>query len=285
MAKKDDRWKRPIGVERRYRAEIDRLLDKYFSLPNAASLGEIAGRLVDWGHIDRLFTMGAERAASSMVTGVAAHNMKSWKEAAEYSTKGPRIYMLLRREMAGPVGAVAQAHVRENARLIKSLPPKVAIEASQYFMELQQSGERASTITKEMRGKLRDLSAFQIDRLARTETAKAETAITQARSEHLGLTWYEWNTSEDAIVRPSHRIMDKVLVRFADPPSPEALIGKRSSLGHYNAGQAPWCRCGAYPLTSLSEVRWPHKVYYNGVITRMGRAAFISIAPEYRLAA
>jgi SPP1 gp7 family putative phage head morphogenesis protein len=283
--RRGDAWKRPITIERRYRFEIDKLLDEYFRLPTAGGLGEITARLVEWSQVDRLFQAHAERAASSMVTGVAAHNAKNWRAAAQKATRGQKIFGLLNRELAGPVGAVIRERVRENAALIKSLPQRTARDVNAFIAKEQLAGRRSGDIARHLRSHLPDLTRSQVLRLARTETAKAETAVTRARAEHLSLDWYEWDTSEDARVRKSHRHMDRVLVRFSDPPAPEALIGIRSSLGHYHAGEAPYCRCGAYPLVAAEEVRWPHKVYMAGRITVMTRGQFLDVAPGYRIAA
>lgn len=90
----------------------------------------------------------------------------------------------------------------------------------------------------------------------------------QARAKNLGLNWYVWRTCKDNRVRPSHRIMDDVLVPYSNPPAPETLIGERSQ-GHYHARAAIDCRCVQLPLLDPSDVRWPHKVYWGGLVQTM----------------
>ena len=124
------------------------------------------------------------------------------------------------------------------------------------------------------REKVPGLAKSRIRTIARTEVGKAETAFTQARSERPGIRWYEWATSEDQRVRPSHRKLATVLEAWSDPPAPEQLAGERSKLGHYHTGCAPNCCCITLPLMSLDEVRWPHKVYSHGRIEYAGRAEF-----------
>jgi SPP1 gp7 family putative phage head morphogenesis protein len=123
-----------------------------------------------------------------------------------------------------------------------------------------------------------EITKARIAMLARTEVASTAESITQARAQNLGAKWYEWLSSEDSRVRPSHRKMDHVLVRWDDPPSPEALIGQKSRLGKYNVGRSPNCRCTGVPIIDLDEVTFPAKVYYRGSITRMGRAKFLALA-------
>ena len=67
--------------------------------------------------------------------------------------------------------------------------------------------------------------------------------------------------------------MNGVLVRFDDPPSPEALIGE-SSVGKYNAGGIWNCRCYAEPLIDIDDVKWPCRVYSNGNIKSMHKKEF-----------
>jgi SPP1 gp7 family putative phage head morphogenesis protein len=283
--RRGDQWKRPGRMERQYREEIARLTDEYFKLPTTAGLGEITARLVEWGQVDAVFQRYAERAASSMVTMVAAQNLKNWRTAASKASRGAEIYATLKRELHGPVGATIRAQVRANADLISSIPKKVAREATAFIAAEQQKGVRSSTLVKALRAKMPELSRSRVEVIARTEVSKAETAVTRARAQHLRMDWYEWDTSGDARVRPSHKNMDLVLVNWNDAPSPEALIKVRSDLGKYHAGEAPNCRCLSVPLVSLDEVRWPHKVYTGGRIIRMTKPQFLAIAPGYRVAA
>ena len=107
---------------------------------------------------------------------------------------------------------------------------------------------------------------------------KARAAGEQARAENLGLNWYVWRTSGDSRVRPSHRIMDDVLVPYSDPPAPETLIGEPSQ-GQYHAGAALGCRCVQLPLLDSSDVAWPHKVYRGGLVQTMTLRQFRRLSP------
>jgi len=72
--------------------------------------------------------------------------------------------------------------------------------------------------------------------------------------------------------------MDEVLIKWSDAPSPEALIGVKSSLGKYHAGDCPNCRCYPEPVVNLDNIQWPAKVYSNGAITMMTRVQFERVA-------
>lgn len=222
----------------------------------------------------------AERIARNMVTAVRVRNAQGWRAAANESTKSRLIHRLLQQELSGPVGREVERLVRENASLIRTLPSDIAEKTNSFVAAQQRRGLRSDTIAKQLQERLPEMRAASVRLIARTETAKAETAVTQARAESIGIGWFEWRTSEDGRVRLSHKKMDGVLCRFSDPPAPEALAGEKSTLGHYAPGGCPNCRCLALPLVSLDEVRWPRRVYANGAITRMTRAQFQRIAQQ-----
>lgn len=223
---------------------------------------------------EELVQQAIQRLARRMVTGVAVTNARSWRTAAAASLHGKRVFEALRNELDSPVGVRFDALVRENALLIRSLPAEFAQRTAAYIAREQQRGTRAATIAEELRRKVPQLINSRLRMIARTEVGRAETAITRARSERLGLDWYAWETSHDSRVRLSHKELATVLVAWIDPPAPERLAGEKSKLGHYHAGSAPNCRCIALPLIDLDEVRWPHKVYHRNRIDYVNRAEF-----------
>jgi SPP1 gp7 family putative phage head morphogenesis protein len=216
--------------------------------------------------------------ASRMVSQVSAKNMKTWRAAAAKSQRSAMLYRLLQQEMAGPTGVRVQQIVRENAKLISSLSVEAATTFVEEITKAQQAGARAGTIDKLTRSRFPELLRSRVHLISRTETARASTALTQARCEGLNLPWYEWATSSDARVRDSHRKMNGVLVNWDHPVSPEQLDGIKSTLGAYHAGSCPNCRCTVMPLLNLSDVSWPHKVAWNGIVKTMTLQEFRHIA-------
>ncbi|HXS93041.1 MAG TPA: phage minor head protein [Candidatus Limnocylindrales bacterium] len=217
--------------------------------------------------------------ARGMATEVAKTNATSWRTAAMKTTRAREIYAALRREI-GSTGLEAEINriASRNAQLISSLPREVAGRVTARAAELFQSGARAAEVEKFIRQQGAEVAKSRIRLIARTEISRAETQLTQFRSERIGISHYQWQTAEDGRVREPHRKMNGVLVPWGDPPSPEQLIGEKSTLGHYDAGCCPQCRCVALPLADLAEVRWPARVYRNGSLTRMSRAEFTRIS-------
>jgi SPP1 gp7 family putative phage head morphogenesis protein len=234
---------------------------------------DIIGKLQEYAGLDA-FKEYAYAAASRMVTGLVVEGARTWREAARESMNGQMIYNYLQQELQGPIGFTVQSIIEENTRLISSFPDDLAAVVNNYIQKESFKGRRAGDIAADLKAKFKQVSTSRIDLIARTETSKASTALTRARAEDLGLDWYVWRTSKDARVRPSHRRMDRVLISWAEPASPELLEGIKSTLGFYNAGDCPNCRCYPEPILRISQVKWPAKVYHGGSIDVMNRFEF-----------
>jgi SPP1 gp7 family putative phage head morphogenesis protein len=215
----------------------------------------------------------SELLARRMVTAANVGNLRTWREAARKSTQSRQLHSLLMNEMQGPTGARVAQLIRENAQLISSVPLVAAQTLTDEVTKAQQNGARPSTVSKMMKQRFPELLKSRTNLISRTETAKASTALTQARCERLNLEWFEWETSKDKRTRESHKAMNGVLCSWGDLPSPEALIGE-PSYGPYAPGGTFNCRCLVLPLLSLDDVAWPHRVYHGGTVTMMTLPAF-----------
>lgn len=226
------------------------------------------------------FNKHAYASAKKMVTSVFTDAGKTWRTAANVNSKGRQIYEALKHEIDTTlIGISINEQIERNAKLIKSMPERIRSEITDIVARESLEGRRASDIAEDLQERFPEMLKAKADLIARTETSKTSSALTQARSQNLGINWYEWRTSEDGRVRKSHKHMDGVLINWNDPPSPEALTKPpiKSTLGKYNAGCAPNCRCYASPVVRLDFISWPHKVYYRGQIIRMSRKEFESI--------
>ncbi len=274
---KYDAWAAQKRIERMY----ERLLRTVFQ---EAAKAEKHGSLMDFlnslANSQRLKDL-AEQAALKMVLLIDAANERTWREAAQKALRGRFVYRALHRELGGRVGGRVREIVDANAKLIRSIPRTLASRVSHQIAQAQQRGTRAKTMEAQIRKQIPGMTAARIRLIARTETSKASTALTQARAERLRLSWYVWRSSHDQRVRPSHSFMAKsggVLVPWGSPPQPEELVGEKSTLGAYHAGSAPNCRCYAEPLMRFEQIEFPHRVYYNGRVQSMTLARFREIA-------
>jgi SPP1 gp7 family putative phage head morphogenesis protein len=271
-------FERPLRLEEAYERAITSLLKQFFKIPAFETWSEIQQRIRDYVSSVRFLQSFATKLAASMVTHVAVANANSWREAARISGKGNVIYQMLRDELYRPKMRERLTFlIQSNASLISTVPQYVATQAVHHVQKEFMAGRRSEDILNDLSPYMQNLKQFEIRRIARTEVAKADTAITRTRAEDIGLSWYRWSTSHDARVRRSHRNMAAVLVNWNEPPAPELLIGEKSQ-GHYHAGNIYNCRCIALPVVNLSEVRFPAKVYTNGRIRSMNEAEFRKIS-------
>lgn len=275
--------KAPFGPSRRLEAAYERGIGKI--LARFTPRKDEDQTIEDW--LQELAFLSARREIDEMARALAAEmvqwanidNARSWREASARSQRSRRFYRLAQAELVGtPMGDRYDEIIRENATLITSIPQHVANRLNHHLARAQQRGMRYESQIGLIRAWFPRLTRWKVKLIGRTETAKAAATLTQVKSERLGILAYEWDTSRDSRVRRSHHRMQGVIVFWKDPPSPEALVGIRSTLGHYHPGNCPNCRCGPLPLMSLDDVTWPHEVYFAGSIHRMTRARFANLS-------
>lgn len=216
-------------------------------------------------------------AVKRMVTPIADINAKTWREAARKSTRGRFLYDLLMEELQQGKDILINDQLLENAALIKTLPNDIAEKVVKDIADEALKGKRARSIEKIIKQETDKHSRASARLIARTEVAKTQSALTRVRAQSLDMQWYIWRTALDGNrVRPSHRLMEGVLVNWNDPPSPEALSGEKS-VGNYHAGNIWNCRCFSEVLVDIDDVKWPHKVYHNGQIQMMSKSEFSNL--------
>jgi len=76
--------------------------------------------------------------------------------------------------------------------------------------------------------------------IARTETAKAASIVTEVRAKEVGATHYIWRTAGDSDVRESHAEMEGEVCEYDNPP---IVDGEP-----LNPGMIYNCRCYAEPI-------------------------------------
>lgn len=268
----------PHRIEATYRRELDKFLLKHLHFSVSDTLDSILQRLSDLAQNTDFLSHWSATLAARMITNTRNSNAKSWREAAQQSGRGREIYQALQEELYGPVGERITELVNENARLISSIPSRVSESVAREIAAMQQKGLRPETIAQHLQRRIPQLTKSRVALIARTESSKAATALTHARSESMGVNCYQWSTSYDQRVRVSHRKMEGVIVFWNDPPSPEALLGIKSTLGNYHAGNCPNCRCVPLPVVAISMIQFPAKVFYHNKIERMTLARFSAVS-------
>ena len=276
----ENSWEPGRIIEERYNFALRNLFNHFEEIVKALSVTDAADILA----LLRTYTQTKEfasytqAAASRMITSLAVENAKTWREAAQKSMQGRMIYEAVQKEMSGHVGWKVKGLIEENAKLISTFPDTISKQVNSFISSEALKGRRSEFIAKDLMKQFPNVTKARIQLIARTETAKAASAIVRTRSENLKLYWYIWRTSHDERVRPSHKLMNKVLIAWNDPPAPEQLLGMKNAPNAYHAGNIYNCRCYSEPLLNLDQIQWPFRVFHNGKINMLTRADFIYMA-------
>lgn len=149
--------------------------------------------------------------------------------------------------------------VKHNFEMITSIPERMMEVLNHKYTSTLIEEVAKGTLSK---GSFRQLLAShgqkQAKLIARTETAKLRTAITEYRATELGSVAYIWKSSNDTRTRPSHKAMNGVIVFWRDQSQKPLLDGMRG-----NAGEFPNCRCDAQPIVDIDYLKASRYKVYN----------------------
>lgn len=167
--------------------------------------------------------------------------------------------------------------VHHNFTLIKSIP--------EYTLKILEHRYTSTLIEEVAKGKLsrgsfeRELKSHghkNAKLIARTESAKLQTAITENRAKDLGSTAYIWKSSNDKRTRPSHKQMNGVVVLWRESDLEKPLLD--GMYGH--AGEFPNCRCDPQPIfdeTDLDKSRYNLYDYREHKIINVSKSELLDI--------
>lgn len=273
MAKKK-KFSIPRSIESKYNTLLSKLMR-----PVIKEAQKYAGNITKFRQVlkntskSKTFKKKSEEIARTIATMTYQTNERNWRAAAAKGSRGREIRTALEKEIEGNVKKRMEELFKYNATLIQTLPINVSEKVIEHINTESFAGRRAEELEEEIRRYFPKASKASAKLIARTETSKFSSALTQARAEELRLWWYVWRTSEDVAVRSSHRIMDGVLIHYNHPPVPERLDTRTKYKKYpapYHAGNIYNCRCYQEPLTDYDDVKWPHKLYdwkTNKIIT------------------
>jgi len=150
------------------------------------------------------------------------------------------------------VAGIAYALLDEQVELIKSIPLEAGQRAQRIAFEAVLTGTRAEADTDTIR-QLEEEMGFSTQAatsraylIARTETARANSAFVEARARAVGSGQYRWHNSGDEAVRESHRIyrgrkLQGMIFSWDAPPTlSDGMTG--------HPGTFPNCRCFPEPV-------------------------------------
>lgn len=195
----------------------------------------------------RAITPWAQRQAAKLLEQVKNSNRRA------YVMKSKTIGSALKLGVAEEnVRNIALQLLNEQVALIQSIPLETGLRAQRIAYEAVLQGTRAEAnadviadLQKQL-GLSTEVATSRALLIARTETARANAAINQARAQSVGSNQYRWHNSGDESVRPSHRKFEgkKLQGRIFSWDQPPTLDDGMT--GH--PGTFPNCRCFAEPV-------------------------------------
>lgn len=229
-------WSLPKAVEREYEAALKKVaaaatkVTQKFTQPDGSLKPGYERAMAEY---ERAVRQWAPQPAARMIARVSKHNLRAWEATSK------SISYNLRRDEMVPTFLRLQA---EQVHYITSIPRDQAERAQKLAYQAATGGRRAGEIEAEI-ARTGQVSASRAKLIARTEVAKTNSVITEARAKSAGSDKYIWRTMEDEAVRESHEHMDGVEVEWSKPPT-------LSDGTVTHAGQIYNCRCFAEPLFS-----------------------------------
>lgn len=172
------------------------------------------------------------------------------------------------------------AAVKRNFKMIKSIPQDVLETFKEKGVEtvIQQTVD-GSVGRKTFEKFLSDKGAKHAKLIARTETAKLQTAIIEKRATDLGSICYRWSSTKDKRTRQSHKDMNNVIVlwrnNLEERPYLDGMYG--------NAGEFPNCRCRTEPIfddRDLTQSTYNIYDYRTKVVRKISKQELVKIIKE-----
>lgn len=177
----------------------------------------------------------AERMASQAARKALGDVDKRLTDSIKRSTRVDVAGLLTR---DGTINNAMQDAIKANIDLIKSIPSQHFERLAQKVDKGFQQGMRSEQLAKLVQEQT-GVTKSRAKLIARDQIGKMNSEFSRVRQQGLGITHYQWSTSQDERVRDEHAELDGQTFSWSDPPDE----------GH--PGHAVQCRCVALPVFNL----------------------------------
>jgi SPP1 gp7 family putative phage head morphogenesis protein len=239
LAREKRHWESVRRAERYYTTQLRALARNIGSIIDAFPPGDpqATDQLVELlNRYAYIIEPWARATAARMIEEVTRRDAGAWFKISRQIGSNLRTMI-----ETAPIGNTIRTMLDDQVTLITSLPTEAARRVQQYTQDFVAGGRRYGELVDLVRDS-GDVTVNRATLIARTETAKAQSAIVQARAEHIGAEQYIWLSVRDNAVRKEHRRLHGTIHRWDDPPIAEAN-GER-----HHPGNFPNCRCYAEPI-------------------------------------
>lgn len=202
------------------------------------SASRLENILIDYSNILKPW---ARSITATMHARVDLREQRAWRELSDSMGRG------IREELkTAETGDALRILLSEQAELITSIPIKAAHRIHDITVGNLISADRGEGDLEEMIMRSGEVSLSHARMIARTETARTASILTEVRAVHLDSPGYFWRTVKDTDVRPRHKKLEATFHEWNNPP----VSGEDGERSH--PGQIYNCRC--YPEPVLPEI-------------------------------
>lgn len=158
-----------------------------------------------------------------------------------------------------------------NFKLIKSIPQQtLEIMERKYTTTLIEEVAKGNLSRGSFYKELKSHGHKNAKMIARTESGKLQTSLIENRALDLGSVAYIWKSSKDKRTRPSHQLMNGVVVFWRQNASEKPFLDNM----YGDPGGFPNCRCSPNPIfdeDDLTENTYRVYDYHTKTIIRMSK--------------
>ena len=211
---------------------LRQLQPEYVNDAYARTLEEAFNRL-RLGYID--INENAKIVSNSFVENVNQNNKNRFYKSIENAV-GVNIQSIVQNE---GLEDILVATTRENVSLIRSIPEEYFKKIETIVFTGTTQGSTAGSMISQI-VKTGKTTQNRAKLIARDQSSKLNSALSQQRQQNLGVEEYVWRTAGDERVRDSHKANNGKVFRWDNPPK---------ATGH--PGQDIQCRCVAQPIIKI----------------------------------
>lgn len=270
LRRKPPRWLFPWALESRYEVLVKGMLEQYIREIDARlvqKLPEIvqsAKMSLPHIHGDD-FVDDIEAIKQALIVAAASIFGETEALAVAIATQVQRFNGFQFRRVINatlgvdPIGndpqlqTLVKAFSKENAKLVKSIPDKLLDDVAGIAYRGLTGGATVRDMEKDIRERF-GVTRKRARLIARTEVAKLNSQMTEARQRGVGIEEYIWRDAQDERVRPSHAAMEGLICRWDDPtvcrrPGSDRWISRATVGGvMLHPGRDYQCRCYSEPI-------------------------------------
>lgn len=280
------RWRYPIALEREYTKRLTAFVEQNMTiikqfLPDMAELLSLYAAHIDADNASLPSRLGIltdriqarmhdakdfQRVVENIYVRVSAYNLSEWEAIAKSVLGAPLRDLPFRQIQQDDEadGMLRELWVDDNLDLIRSVDEQTIQRIKNMLREKVMGNVARRELIQDLTAEIERIAGLEKNRaalIARDQVGKLNGQLTHYRQTNAGIEEYEWRSSHDQRVRPTHRLFDGHVYSWrGNPQAPEGPPG--------------WpirCRCVALPVIDLDKI-----------VTKPVPGSYILVKQEYR---